>query len=962
MDLHDPSAADWRTMIDGACDSFESAWRTGQQPLIEDHLTQVPGSHRAILLRELLLLEREYRSRLGDPLSSDAYLARFPQHASLVQEVFGDLAEQTKSAETDAYATLPHVPSPARGPGDPGQAVGEASSAGQRFRILRPHAEGGLGQVFVAHDEELHREVALKELQDRHADHAESRSRFVLEAEITGALEHPGIVPVYGLGQYADGRPFYAMRFVRGDSLKQAIETFHRRDKSFAFQPGERSLELRKLLRRFIDVCNAVEYAHSRGVIHRDIKPANVMLGAHGETLVVDWGLAKVIGRQGEHQSTSEITLRPNAASGAVSTQIGSAMGTPAYMSPEQAAGKLDNLGPASDIYSLGATLYHLLTGRAPFEGADVRRILSKVEAGEFTRPRHVTREVPKPLEAVCLKAMARQPERRYPSCRALADDIERWLADEPVSARRESAFARFSRTYRRNGLTLALGTCFVVLNVFMLLQMLIALVSISAARHGTQQELRAGLGRLWDSLLSMTTVQGMGTFVGFTALCIGLIITIDASIIWLIMRWPQQRSISFTRAVGAALLTAFVAVDPQALELAGWSEAAAATVGLVVALPIAFLLLMHTLQAYFFRTCLIMLVVMLVSHVATLGTIYFGGGVVLKLLPVEHCKVTGNAMAPVLLGEHHQGRCAVCGNRAFATHRVAEPRVAPIFATERRDCAFCNYAVPRYDIGLVEEQWAILNSETYAAIQIGDRDAARTLAREINATRTLSPDAFEIIPLEGGEWLVINFVTGDGSKFSDRVEAETFVRAENGSPRHPSGMAPLTSKGRNRLGICQNCLRTTEITNVDPQPHSIDRVFVNKLISPNRWDIIVYSHQVDPKGILVHRVVGLPGETVTIIDGEIRINGATVASPGALAKLRYPMDKYLQRWATAGKPAVLKADEYFVLGDFSLFSADSRTWPEGAPGHTPFAVPRSHIKGVITHIYWPLWRYRQFR
>ena len=175
--------------------------------------------------------------------------------------------------------------------------VGEPSLAGQRFRILRPHASGGLGEVFVARDEELHREVALKQIQDRYADHPESRSRFLLEAEITGGLEHPGIVPVYGLGHYPDGRPFYAMRFIRGDSLKEAIEQFHRADGQPGRDPGERALALRQLLRRFVDVCNAIAYAHSRGVLHRDLKPGNVMLGPYGETLVVDWGLAKPIGR-----------------------------------------------------------------------------------------------------------------------------------------------------------------------------------------------------------------------------------------------------------------------------------------------------------------------------------------------------------------------------------------------------------------------------------------------------------------------------------------------------------------------------------------------------------------------------------------------------------------------------------------------------------------------------------------
>ena len=170
--------------------------------------------------------------------------------------------------------------------------VGTTTSDGQRFRVLRPHAKGGLGAVFVALDQELHREVALKQILEAHADDPTSRARFLIEAEVTGGLEHPGIVPVYGLGTYADGRPFYAMRFIRGDSLKAAADYFHA-DATLRSDPGRRSLELHKLLRRFTDVCNAIEYAHSRGVLHRDIKPGNVIVGKHGETLVVELGFGQ---------------------------------------------------------------------------------------------------------------------------------------------------------------------------------------------------------------------------------------------------------------------------------------------------------------------------------------------------------------------------------------------------------------------------------------------------------------------------------------------------------------------------------------------------------------------------------------------------------------------------------------------------------------------------------------------
>ncbi len=333
---------------------------------------------------------------------------------------------------------------------------GIPTGQGQRFLVLRPHARGGLGEVFVALDHELNREVALKQILDHHADDPRSRRRFLLEAEVTGGLEHPGIVPVYGLGTYDDGRPYYAMRFVRGDSLKEVIERLHGKEKE-AQEPGLRSLEIRKLLRRFVDVCNAIDYAHSRGVIHRDIKPSNVIVGRHGETLVVDWGLAKPLGWADPDLKSGERPLVPSAAGGSSETVPGSMMGTPAFMSPEQARGDLDALGPHSDVYSLGATLYCLLTGEVPFQG-EVGGVLRRVQAGDFLMPRQLDPSIDRALEAVCLKAMATRPSDRYASPRALADDIERWTADELVTAWQEP-FARQARRWARRNRTAVTGT-----------------------------------------------------------------------------------------------------------------------------------------------------------------------------------------------------------------------------------------------------------------------------------------------------------------------------------------------------------------------------------------------------------------------------------------------------------------------------------------------------------------------
>jgi WD40 repeat protein len=297
-----------------------------------------------------------------------------------------------------------------------------------RYEILRLHAKGGLGEVFIAFDKELHREVALKKIRPQYEGDTAHVGRFVQEAEITGGLEHPGIVPVYGLGEYSDGRPCYAMRLIQGETLAEAVCKFH---------SGDSAVTLRSLLGRFVAVCNAVAYAHHRGILHRDLKPSNVMLGKYGETLVLDWGLAKPIGQEATSSvlfPSDEPTLLPHSGDSSIHTVMGSTLGTPTYMSPEQASGRLDELCQSTDIYSLGATLYTILTGQAPIAGPNKSEILRRVKEGAWQRPRLVKPDVPRPLEAVCCKAMALKPSDRYPSALALAADVEHWMADEPVS------------------------------------------------------------------------------------------------------------------------------------------------------------------------------------------------------------------------------------------------------------------------------------------------------------------------------------------------------------------------------------------------------------------------------------------------------------------------------------------------------------------------------------------------
>jgi serine/threonine protein kinase/formylglycine-generating enzyme required for sulfatase activity len=485
------------------------AWSRDKAIGLAEHLAAHSGlnaEQRAAVAAMVDVHVAKYHGDVG------ASLAALPAARSTCDQLTGlDDSDLSQTIQRVGSSSIPTEPDGGR---TATFTVGNMASDGARFRILRPHAKGGLGAVFVALDMELNREVALKQILDHHADEPTSRARFLLEAEVTGGLEHPGIVPVYGLGILDDGRPYYAMRLIKGESLKEAIERF-RKDGALERDQGLRSLELRKLLRRFVDVCNAIEYAHSRGVLHRDIKPANIIVGRHGETLVVDWGLAKAIGRAEPASEVRERTLVPSP-SGLAETITGSALGTPAYMSPEQAAGELDRLGPPSDVYSLGATLYCLLTGRPAFAG-EVAEILRAVERGDYPRPRKVDQSIDRALEAVCLKAMAPKPEDRYAGARALADDIERWMADEPIAALREPLLPRLARWSRRHrtltaSAAMLLGTASVAL--------LVSTILIGREQNQTRNALRAlitaqkerALGRV-DALLSANS-QALPTLI----------------------------------------------------------------------------------------------------------------------------------------------------------------------------------------------------------------------------------------------------------------------------------------------------------------------------------------------------------------------------------------------------------------------------------------------------------------
>ena len=433
--------------------------------------TQNPDRAVADLLREQgaideskvqalqCLVSAHLRNHNGDLLLSlDAWNAQ-----ALTQDMLTEVENAVPGSTLGATLAATLAPTMA-GPGANGSESVRRSrlssfAPDERFELIKPHAKGGIGQVWLARDRELQREVAVKEIQARYVDREGLKARFLLEAEITGNLEHPGIVPVYSLGRNASGRPYYAMRFIRGETLSAAIRRFHEARMQVAEKGGGRSgstwgIEFQHLLRRFLDVCDAIEYAHSRGVIHRDLKPGNIMLGEYGETLVVDWGLAKRIGRTdivAVHGESGEgADFEPGASVGG-ETQPGTTIGTPSYMSPEQACGALEELGPASDVYSLGATLYELLTGAFPFTAENAAKIITKVKAGELTKPRELVPSIPPQLESICLKAMAFQPDLRYQSARELARDLEHWMADEPVGAYPEQSLQKLSRWLRRH-------------------------------------------------------------------------------------------------------------------------------------------------------------------------------------------------------------------------------------------------------------------------------------------------------------------------------------------------------------------------------------------------------------------------------------------------------------------------------------------------------------------------------
>ncbi len=313
------------------------------------------------------------------------------------------------------------------------------------YRLVRKIGQGGLGRVWLAYDENLKRHVAIKEISGR--ENPAVLERFRREAKITGQLEHPGIVPIYQLGDDEQtGEAFYAMRFLGKSTLHDSIMEYHERRS----EGDENPMLIRQLLTDFVNVCQAIGHAHSRKVIHRDLKPENIAIDSFGQVIVIDWGIAKVIDEHSWSETAAEFDA--SAISGQ-STMQGQVLGTPLYMAPEQAAGRVDELDERTDIYGLGAILFAILTGSAPHEKtrsdsavSSGRELLSAITSQATPNALEVDGSIDQGLAAICSKAMARKQYARYQSATQLAEDVQRWMAGEPISAYEEKFSQRITR------------------------------------------------------------------------------------------------------------------------------------------------------------------------------------------------------------------------------------------------------------------------------------------------------------------------------------------------------------------------------------------------------------------------------------------------------------------------------------------------------------------------------------
>lgn len=378
-----------------------------------------------VLQRESLVTEEQCRTMMAE------HVRVLAKHAWNDDAAVSELVGEIGGAELRCWLA--------------GVLLGDHSDPADRYERLQLAGEGGLGQVWKCHDRRLDRIVALKVIQPRNRESAEIVRRFEREVRITAKLEHPNIVPVYDV-QHAGQDLAYAMRLIGGRTLAQAIASFH----AESTDNRDKQLDFRNLLAAFLDVGNAVTYAHAQGVIHRDLKPANVILGEFGEVILLDWGLAKRIA------SVDERTASESKRADETATDISGIAGTLAFMAPEQASGALEEIGPATDVFGLGAILFTILTNEPP----TVRELnetpmetLHRIAGGHIRRVRDVRPRASKAIDAICAKAMAARPSDRYASAKDLCLDVTCWQADQPVSVYPEPWTARARRWIARHPL-----------------------------------------------------------------------------------------------------------------------------------------------------------------------------------------------------------------------------------------------------------------------------------------------------------------------------------------------------------------------------------------------------------------------------------------------------------------------------------------------------------------------------
>lgn len=315
-----------------------------------------------------------------------------------------------------------------------------SATPGPRYALNTLHAAGGIGEIWLARDVELDRDVAVKRLQAQSSASTAARTRFLREAKITGKLDHPGVVPIYEVCRdEKSGESYYSMRFLKGRTLTDAVREYHRQRHAAGSDPQT----LLNLLTAFGIICNTVAYAHSKGIIHRDLKCENVILGDYGEVVVIDWGLAKQISDKEVHDAT-EVGHTALAAASPAATLAGHILGTPAYMAPEQASGRIDLIGPATDVYGLCAILYEILCGQPPFSGRNTLEVLRKVLQVAPTPPSEIIPGVPQALEQICLRGLAKDQLARPASADAISRAVQDWVSDLAERRQAEDERERF--------------------------------------------------------------------------------------------------------------------------------------------------------------------------------------------------------------------------------------------------------------------------------------------------------------------------------------------------------------------------------------------------------------------------------------------------------------------------------------------------------------------------------------